>query len=62
MSDLLRYVPRRHPRRQRVPRQARVGATCLTLGCRHWRTDMLPSLGTCPDCRQPLHETRSVKA
>jgi hypothetical protein len=61
MSDLLRYVPLPHPRRRRrVPRQVRVGATCLTVGCRYWRADMFASLDSCPDCKEPLHEIRSV--
>jgi hypothetical protein len=61
MSDLLRYVPLPHPRRRRIPRQVRVGATCLTVGCRYWRLDMFASLSTCPECKNPLREIRSVK-
>jgi hypothetical protein len=59
--SLLEYVPLPHPRRRRrLPRQAKVAATCLTPGCRHWGTDMLPSLGDCPDCGQLLKETRAA--
>jgi hypothetical protein len=60
MSDLLRYVPHPHPRRPRIPRQARVETACLTVGCRYWRLSVLASLDVCPGCGQPLWEIRSV--
>ena len=37
-----------------------MAATCLTPGCPRWGLDMLPTLGTCPDCGQPLTEHRTV--
>lgn len=48
------------PRPHRIPRQARVSATCLTPGCFWYSADMLPELGACPACQQALTETRTV--
>jgi len=50
----------RLPRPRRVPRQMCVSATCQTSDCPRVGLDVLPELGACPICQQPLAETRTV--
>ena len=47
MSFSFPLIPRQH-------RIVRVHTTCRTPGCFWHGMDMLPSLGVCPGCRQPL--------
>ena len=58
MSALTSLLHLPHPRR--VPRQTCVSSRCFTPGCIRAGLDVLPELGTCPACQQPLTETRTV--
>jgi hypothetical protein len=58
MTQLLSHL--HLPRAPRIPRQARVSATCISVGCCRRGTDIEPARGTCPACEQPLTETRTV--
>ena len=52
LRDLL-HLP--HPRR--IPRQVCVSTSCHTPDCLRVGREVLPELGNCPACNQPLTRT-----